>query len=479
MCATVFKCLGVIAILTLHAKIALACSCGPKPSVLDSFEWADVVVIVKLVSVEKVDPKTDNHYYVDDVRSATAVVEKVYKGNLKVRDEIVFGQGGGADCIWTFNEKLIGVDLLFYLKPPDKGDIWYAGGCGRSRGVGGATEDLLYLNNLERRRGKTRVSGSLGEWNSDDFPVANKKIRLVGEKKTYETKTNEEGVYEIYDLPPGNYRLEPEMPKGWRIDRSWLRYVKGLTERQDSTRSVTFILEDKRHASIDVSFEPDNGVEGRVVDANGNPMTKVCVYLWTPEQDKIFGPSDCTDENGRFRIESVTANSYHLVVNRDGRPSSQEPFPQVFYPGVTDRAKAALITVANGETVKDIDVVIPRLLETVTIEGVLLYSDDKPVADGYVKFKATSPDINGDVSESTNKDGHFKMRVVKGVKGVLSSDFYASIGRYIDCPKLDALIKESGEKFATIKTEPVTIEANQDIADVVMRFPFPACKRKE
>ena len=44
------------------------------------------------------------------------VVERVFKGKLKIRDEIVFGQGGGADCIWTFDEESIGHQFLFYLK---------------------------------------------------------------------------------------------------------------------------------------------------------------------------------------------------------------------------------------------------------------------------------------------------------------------------------------------------------------------------
>jgi hypothetical protein len=469
----------IVAVLTVSFKIVLACSCGPKPTVLDSYEWADAVVIVRVISVDKVDEKAFPHRYVDNVRSTTAIVVKVYKGNLRARDEIVFGQGGGADCIWTFNEKFIGSELLFYLKAPETGTLWYAGGCGRSKGVAGATEDLMYLNNLDKRRGKTRVSGSLGDWNSHDFPIAGKKIRIVGEKKTYETKTDDEGVYEIYDMPAGRYRLEPEMPKGWRIARSWLRYVAGISPEQDSTQSVSFSLEDKKHVSIDVSFEPDNAVEGSVVDADGNAMSGVCVYLWKPDQSKIFGPSDCTDEKGRFRIESFTANSYHLVVNRDGRPSSREPFPQVFYPGVTEREKAALITVVDGEVVKGINVVIPRLVETVTVEGVLLYSDDKPVVDNRVQFKTTSPDVNGDVSEYTNKEGRFRLKLVKGVKGVLSSDFYASIGRFEDCAKLDSLVKETGQRFAAIKTEDITIEAIQDIADVQLKFPFPMCKKKE
>ena len=88
-------------------QTAKACSCGPRPTVLDAFEGAEEVVIVRALSVEKAQD-TEQRSYVDGVRSATLIVEKVFKGKLQVRDEIVFGQGGGADCIWTFDEQSVG-----------------------------------------------------------------------------------------------------------------------------------------------------------------------------------------------------------------------------------------------------------------------------------------------------------------------------------------------------------------------------------
>ena len=469
----------VIGVLTFAAKVMLACSCGPRPSVLEAFDRVDVVVIVRVSSVDTVDPKVDSRSNPANVRSATAIVEKVYKGNLKVRDEIVLEQGSGSNCIMTFNDNYVGHEFLFYLWTPQLGNRWAVNFCARSNSTSGAKEDLLYLDNLEKRCGKTRVSGTLGEWNSEDFQVANKKILFIGEKKTYETKTDDDGVYEIYDLPAGTYKVQPEILKGWRIDRSWLHYVSGISEQQDSTQSIRFELADKQHVSINISFEPENAVEGRVVGPDGNAMAGICVYLWTLERTKYFGPHDCTDDKGYFRIESIPPNSYHLVINTDGRPSSKYPFPQTFYPGVTDRKKAALITVNDGDTVKGINVVIPKVVETVTLEGVLLYSDDRPVTDGDVKFESTSSDIDGDQRASVDKQGRFRLELVKGVKGVLLSNFYGSIGRYENCSKLDALIKETGKNFAEIKTEPITIEASENIQGLVLKFPFPMCKQKE
>jgi hypothetical protein len=72
-----------------------ACSCGNRSTVLAAFDAADEVVIVRGVSIEKAED-AEQKRYAHGVRSATMIVERVFKGKLKVRDEIVFGQGGGA-----------------------------------------------------------------------------------------------------------------------------------------------------------------------------------------------------------------------------------------------------------------------------------------------------------------------------------------------------------------------------------------------
>jgi hypothetical protein len=157
-------------LLLLPAQIARACQCGPTPTVLESFDGSNVVAILRVLSVEKVVPKKapdakqgdeeadDEEQYVDNVRSATLRIEKVYKGKVKVGDELIFGQGGGADCIWTFSEDSVGHQYLFYLETPDKpGAFWFAGGCGRDTGLDGAGEDLLYRQHAKTARQDSRV----------------------------------------------------------------------------------------------------------------------------------------------------------------------------------------------------------------------------------------------------------------------------------------------------------------------------------
>ena len=81
-----------------------------------------------------------------------------------------------------------------------------------------------------------------------------------------------------------------------------------------------------------------------------------------------------------------------------------------------------MIRPGAGETVDNIDLVIPKLEETITIEGVLRYSDGKPVVEKYVNFKVSKPDdkVDGDVHDRTDSAGRFTLRVLKGLTGELT-----------------------------------------------------------
>ncbi len=484
-----------VSLFVIASQSASACSCGPRGNVLDSFEASDEVVILRVISVEKAE-NTENRQYVDGVRSATMIIEKVFKGKLKVRDEIVFGQGGGSDCIWTFNEESVGHKYLFYLNRPEKladlpylaskeKGLWFAFGCGRSRGLASVTEDLLYLEKMNKVRGKTRISGSIGGgFDFPDLDVAEKKIKIIGPKKTYETKTDKDGVFEIYDVPPGKYFVEPETPAGWKINPYWLRYSDSVVRvdrgnpEMKSLRQVAIMLEPKKHASLDIVLTVENSVRGRVLDPKGRPMHRVCVYLLAPEQVK-HGPSDCTDEEGRFEITEIRAGDYVLVANAEGKLSSDEPFRSVFYPSVWERERATPINIVAGSRVENLDIVIPKLEETITIEGVLRYSDGNPVAEEWVKFKAIDPDakVDGDTEAKTDSAGRFTLQVLKGLTGELTADDWLYAGEYENCPKVDELIAKGGGNNVTVYTNAFKVIAERDVYEVELTFPFPKCKK--
>ncbi|HJU93271.1 MAG TPA: hypothetical protein VJ656_10085 [Pyrinomonadaceae bacterium] len=477
----------IFAAITLAADAAFGCSCGPKPPVLDAYEHAQAVVIARIVSVSidksmlRRQREANNEEDLVGVGPATFLIEKVYKGRLPVNGEITVGTGPNAACIWSFLEQSVGKQFLLYLRGVDgTGTVWGASTCGRTRGLDYAAEDLLFLDNMEKHRGKTRVSGTyhatLGATLED---VANRRILIKGEKKTYETKTDAKGVFEIYDLPPGNYLLVPEIPNGWQIPSYVLMYSKEPPPT-GPLKSLPFTLEAKKHATIDLPFVPSNAIEGSVVGPDGNPMKGICVRLLKPDQVEGNSGFACTNKDGEFRIRSVPVGSYIAVLNPDGKLSPDEPFAKMFYPSVAQREKAALITIGDGQSVKGINFVVSSVAQTVTVSGVLLFSDGKPAAEELVTFlPLNKDDFYGDHAETTDAEGRFTVRILKGVKGQIFGDFQAALGEFEKCPKLDALIKASGRDFAEIKSPAIKVEAEHDVENLVLQFSFPRCKKKE
>src|SRR5258705_5099362 len=312
-------------IFLLGLRTAEACSCGGSATVLDAYNHADVVVIVNAVSVEKAEPEktapkgqmSNGENYVDGVKSTMMRVEQVFKGTLKVGAEMVFAQGGGADCIWTFDEGDIGKKFLFYLKRFDDSSIWVAGTCGRSSPVDHAGDDLLYLRNLDKVRDKTRISGTLVFRYEVGESLAGRKIRIVGAERTYELKTDDNGVYEIYDLPDGRYFVEQEVPKGWKVGRFWSGYTPSIDRKakDGSLQKIPIFLEAKKHAGLNIVFEIDNVVRGRIYDPLGQPMNGVCLDLIPSDGTKGRYLADCTEEDGVFSIDEIPPGGYVIIVN--------------------------------------------------------------------------------------------------------------------------------------------------------------------
>lgn len=466
--------------LLLAGHAAHACSCGPRPTVLDSYEGSDSVVIARIVAVEK-SAATEREHYPEGVVAAKMAVEKVYKGNVKVGDEMTFAQGNGSDCLWTFKQEYVGDQVLLYVHSAYRRDgLWQVSFCGRSNNVEAVTDDLLYLDNLDKVRGKTRISGRVYYGNVGLSPEG-RKVRIIGADKTYEVKTDAHGVYEIYDVPAGKYLIEAEAPAGWKVDGFWLKYLFGYDESaagEGTSRSVVIALGDKKHAGVDIRFAADNVIRGKVYDPGGKPMEGVCVTAVSAGDGGRSG-RDCTDENGNFAITEVDRGSYVLAVNVTGKISSNEPFRTFYYPNVKERERAAVITIGVGEVRDGISIHAPDMQEVITVEGVLLYKDGKPVVGDYVKFKAekSGEKIDGDAYVKTDAAGRFSLRILKGLKGQVFSEIYASDTLQPNCPELLAVLKKTGKTYGWITTQVVEILAERDLSGMELKYPFPSCKK--
>ena len=352
--------LATIAFSLLLPKIALACGCDPYARTgLQAYQDSDLVVIARMLSVEnaiKPEPRVGG-----DISAATMVVEKVYKGNVQVGEQLRFAQGDEIlGCTWSFYREEVGERFLLYLFTPEKpSDPLYIPTCNRSKGLDGAREDLLFLDHLEQHRGSTRVSGVLLA--DGDLDVSGRRIRISSRSKTYVTTTDKEGVYEIYNLPAGRYVIEPELPFGWKVDEflATREPTRPYVHRRPSNR-LAFRLQPRKHFSAVIELRLNNHVSGTVVDSKSQPLASVCVSLVPLKDQSLLACNDFTDKKGRFQIDSVEAGSYLLIFNYENKLTREMPFPKLYYPGVSERKDASTIEVKHGRSLDGLNVAVTR-----------------------------------------------------------------------------------------------------------------------
>lgn len=440
-------------------RLTLACSCFGSTSPCGAFLTSDAVFVGTVTSVKQQPMKLEG----EDVNGQVAVVQvdEAFKG-VKA-SELIF-HSYETSCDMTYKE---GQRWLFYATYDKKQRSYYVAGCGRTRSLERAANDLLYLRALPGATEKTRIAGVL--WNQgDNQPLMGVKVKLIGVRETHEVFTDKNGVYEMYGLPAGQYVITPDIPLNLK-----LRFATASTiiDLRDQTRRRVD-LDEKSCAGVDFYFAENTAVKGRVFGVDGQPMRSVCVSLHSKDRPtETQHPFNCTDENGNFRIDDIGLGQYYLIVNDDNVIDSDEPFPLTYYPGVFERAQATVLTIASGDKLQDFDIHIPSQRPTRTIQGRLLFSDGRPAADESVEFASEEkPGQDQDhVYARTDAEGRFKLSVLEGSKGTLHGSLYAHSLDRANCPQIDKLVKA----YKDIQTKPIPLELNRDhYLELVLPVPY-------
>jgi hypothetical protein len=481
--------------LLLSPDETFACSCIGFASVCQAYNSAQSIFVGTVAKVEDVAVlRTIKGIDALDLKSREVIstisgwkmyikVEKTYKG--EPQNEIILAREN-TSCGGKFD---VGSKLLLYAYFNKELGMWEIPPCNRNVYVSDAGDDLRFLEELPGNLGRTRISGELVRYEetpdkgfSRTGALAGAKIEIAGNGMTVELRTDQNGLYEIYDLPSGEYTITPEIPQNLKIR---FPIVVGSTRssanRPASQNSVMINLKENSCVGVDFSFNANNRISGKLFGSTGEPMKDVCLDL-VPLTDKIsqdFRVYGCTKEDGSYVLKDMPAGRYLIQANSFGKVSSTAPFPPVYYPNTFEKEKASIIEMREGDIRENYDITIPAQSETITIQGVLLYLDGTPVVKEFVEFKAdkTQPTIDGDSITQTDSQGHFTIRILKGLSGKLYGKMNAFIGEFENCPDLDRLISSTGRGMSEITTEAVATKADGDLQGIELNYKFPGCRK--
>lgn len=467
--------------LLLSAGVAAACSCSPTDPLDREFSDAENVAIMKLTAVTKTDG-TEQYSSVNNIKRSTLTVVKVFKGKLKVGQRLPFEQGGGADCVWTFSEEEIGTDYLLFLFGAEKG-IWAVSVCSRSSAVKHAAADIRYLENIRALGRKTRIYGTLEQeiktpvetggqiyW---EEPLAGKTVRITGMGRDVRVMTDAEGFYEVYGLPPGLYRVEPEKIRGFSPQNDDFERIDALSVE----------LFSQSHSEANFEFEIDNSISGRLLDHDGKPLASVWIYLMPARGEvSLWGKKYAMTENdGSFKFDEIHEGTYVMLLNDNGEITAASPYPTYYYPGTVKREEAAEIRIGPGDFLANFTLKAPPPAGSVTISGRLLYEDGSPAADQSVDFSAYRPSFTGygppSATARTDKEGRFAVKVLKGQIGDIFSSYYPSKWDFENCAGGFDAVKAKADLNGRFNTPRKKIDATGDTTGIELRLPVSICKK--
>ena len=345
-------------------------------------------------------------------------VDQAFRGVNGTQVAALTGIGGG-DCGYGFK---IGEQYLVYAyRDGQKKEMLATSICTRTRSVRNAGEDLEYIEGLSKATPGGLVFGSVTKSNWPPgglVPLEGVKITIERPGKSVTVTTDSDGKFRASSLPEGTYKVRVAPPEGLSAGRN------------ESENESEIKIADRGCATVSFELAVDGRVIGRVIDAEGIPLSNCYVMLKPADEEKRysgFSDSASSDDEGRYEIKRIPPGHYKLSVYYNGPPGELlKSFPLVYYPGVLSADQAGVIVVGESAKVEDVDFRLPTPPER-TIEGVVLWPDGKPAPGAQL----TCYIHDGEAPIKIDGQGHFSFKTYEGVETLLIAQVEIEKGKWM------------------------------------------------
>ncbi len=219
-------------------------------------------------------------------------------------------------------------------------------------------------------------------------------------------QTDEQGRYEIRDLPAGRYM----------VTASKTGFVDVVYGQRRPLRPGTPVEVADGQAVTNISFSLPRGsvITGQVLDEDAEPIARVAVTVLryqyqNGERRLVPAGSDQTDDRGVYRVYGLPPGDYDVsaVSRLLNRPFARLleaagaeadagegvlGYAPTFYPGVTAPSEATPVSLALGQEMRGVDFQL-RLVAMARVSGTVVDVDGSPLAGGNVILAEDQSDL--------------------------------------------------------------------------------------
>lgn len=229
------------------------------------------------------------------------LVDESFRGAAGGGAEIVI-HSDGSNCSYPFVD---GASYVVYARTDPRDGFLYTSRCSETRPavmMEGAMRELRAIRDGTRQNdvfgtiGINSGGGNLEAW-IGARPLPGVPVRAVNVNgKSFQTQTDDRGVYAFSSLPSRTYKIEPDLPKGFAPPPFSADVSPGLACR------------------IDHFAANDGQIEGTVVNKVGNPIAGfVMIQPADPSRPRGGLPGDDVVPDGKFKLPNLPPGPYRLV----------------------------------------------------------------------------------------------------------------------------------------------------------------------